>query len=53
MWRLNGREVGFPRYVVGAEEDGKYFCNITNANKDDEVRCCPKNNVVETFVEDK
>jgi hypothetical protein len=35
-WRLNGTEVGFPNYVVGCEEDGKYFCNIVSANRDDE-----------------
>lgn len=38
VWRKNGAEVGFPKYVLGCEEDGKYFCNITDATKEDEVQ---------------
>ncbi len=37
-WRRNGAEVGFPDYIIGCEEDGKYFCNIVNATAEDEVR---------------
>ena len=37
VWRKNGEEVGFPNYIIGCEEDGKYFCNIVNATKEDEV----------------
>ena len=37
VWRRNGREIGFPEYVIGCEEDGKYFCNITQARQEDEV----------------
>ncbi len=37
VWRRNGREVGFPDYIIGCEEDGKYFCNVVNATTDDAV----------------
>ena len=36
VWRKNGQEVGFPDYIIGCEEDGKYFCNIVNATREDE-----------------
>ncbi len=36
-WRRNGTEVGFPDYIIGCEEDGKYFCNVVNATTDDAV----------------
>ena len=35
-WRKNGAEVGFPEYIVGCEEDGRYFCTITEATAEDE-----------------
>ncbi|TRY61201.1 hypothetical protein TCAL_10078 [Tigriopus californicus] len=35
-WKRNGSAVNFPEYVIGCEEDGKYFCNIVNATMQDE-----------------
>ena len=34
--RKNGSEVGFPEYIVGCEEDGRYFCTMTEATAEDE-----------------
>jgi hypothetical protein len=47
-WRKDGVTVGLPKYMVGGEEDGRYFCNIVNATKEDEV--LSKNSLFERFA---